>query len=236
MSEKKYFETEIKKLSRKLSGLSSDIMKEQRMKSDLQKRLNKAIGERNNFSVKVKELEEVLFKIKLSERRTPDIIQQSAYDDSADSECSFKTAFSSIHTNVPLPKPTKSSGQIRTSNLFYDRRVDGSGNTYSRKGKMVWKIKGSTERVEQAKSFLSQPKFPKNNNIQSSSFVKPRMVYSRNNLIRLSPKNTYCSFWDSNDFVQEDFDDRFGIYRVSSCKSTTRNKQGPKFRWVPKVV
>ena len=35
MSEKKYFETEIKKLSRWLTGLSSDIMKEQRMKSDL---------------------------------------------------------------------------------------------------------------------------------------------------------------------------------------------------------
>ena len=224
---------EIKKLSRNLSGLSSDIMKEQRMKSDLQKRLNKAIGERNNFSTKVKELEEVLLKIKLSERRTPDIIQQSAYDDS---ECSFKTAFSSVHTNVPLPKPTKSSGQIRTSNLFYDRRVDGSANTHYSKSKMVWKIKGSTEGVEKSKLFVPKPMFQKNNNFQSSSFVKRRLVYSRNNLIRLSPKNTYCSFWDSNDFVQEDFDDRFGIYRVSSYKSTTPNKQGPKFRWVPKVV
>ena len=67
MSDKNYFETEIKKLSRRLSGLSSDIMKEQSMKSNLQKRLNKAIGERNNFSAKVTELEDVLFKIKLSE-------------------------------------------------------------------------------------------------------------------------------------------------------------------------
>ena len=131
-------------------------MKEQRMKADLQKRLNKAIGERNNFSIKVKELEDVLFKIKLSKRKTPDVIQQSAYDDS---ECSFKTAFSSVHTNFPLPKPTKSSGQIRTSNLFYDRRVDGSGNTHSRKDKFVWKPKGSTKRVEKAKSFVPKPKF-----------------------------------------------------------------------------
>ena len=84
-------------------------MTEQRMKSDLQKRLHKAIGERNNFSAKVREHEDVLFKIKLCERKTPDIIQQLTYDESADSECSFKTAFSFVHTNVPLPKPTKSS-------------------------------------------------------------------------------------------------------------------------------
>ena len=101
---------------------------------------------------------------------------------------------------------------------------------------MVWKIKGSTEGVEKSKLFVPKPMSQKNNNFQSSSFVKPRLVYSRNNLIRLSPKNTYCSFWDSNDFVQEDFDDRFGIYRVSSYKSITPNKQGPKFHWVPKVV
>ena len=44
MSEMKYFETEIKKLSRKLSGPSSDIMKERILKSDLQKTLSKAIG------------------------------------------------------------------------------------------------------------------------------------------------------------------------------------------------
>ena len=96
-----------------------------------------AIGERNNFSTKVNELEEVLFKIKLSKRRIPDIIQQSAYDDFADSEYSFKTAFSFVHSNVPLPKSTKSSGQIRPSNLFYDHHIDGPGNNHSRIDKMV---------------------------------------------------------------------------------------------------
>ena len=44
--EKQYFQVVIKMLSRRLSELSTSIMKAQRMKSDLHKRLNKAIRER----------------------------------------------------------------------------------------------------------------------------------------------------------------------------------------------
>ena len=89
---------------------------------------------------------------------TLDIIQQSSYDDSADSECSLKTAFSSVYSNLPLPKSTKSSGQVRPSNLFYNHRVDHSGNNRTlKKAKMVWKTKVSTERVEKkSKSHLFQ--------------------------------------------------------------------------------
>ena len=59
---KQYFQVEINKLSRRLYELSTSIMKEQRMKSDLHKRLNKAIGERNNFSIKIKDLEDVFIQ------------------------------------------------------------------------------------------------------------------------------------------------------------------------------
>ena len=62
------------------------------------------------------------------------------------------------------------------------------------------------------------------------------MVYSRDKPTRLSQKKSDCSFWKTNDFLQEDFDNIFGIYRILSYKHTTFNKQGPKFGWVPKFV
>ena len=101
---------------------------------------------------------------------------------------------------------------------------------------MVWKIKGSTERVEKSKSFVPKPKFQKSNNFKRNSFVHPGMVYSQDKPTRLSQKKSYCSFWKTNDFLQEEFDNRFGTYRISIYKPTTLNKQGPKFRWVPKSL
>ncbi|KAJ9536526.1 hypothetical protein OSB04_un000278 [Centaurea solstitialis] len=96
--QKEAFKAEINKLTSKLSGLSTDIMNEQQMRSDQQKKLNDLLEERNKLSSKVKELEEIIFKA-----------HDSSNVDSA----------SRSHIN--------SSGQIRTSNLFYDRHVDRSG-------------------------------------------------------------------------------------------------------------
>ncbi|KAJ9536013.1 hypothetical protein OSB04_un000819 [Centaurea solstitialis] len=113
--QKEVFKAEINKLTSKLSGLSTDIMNEQQMRSDQQKKLNDLLEERNKLSSKVKELEEIIFKA-----------HDSSTVDSA----------SRSHIN--------SSGQIRTSNLFYDRLVDRSGIHRYSNGKFVWQVKGSS--------------------------------------------------------------------------------------------
>ncbi|KAJ9536614.1 hypothetical protein OSB04_un000215 [Centaurea solstitialis] len=113
--QKEAFKAEINKLTSKLSGLSTDIMNEQQMRSDQQKKLNDLLEERNKLSSKVKELEEIIFK---------------AHDSSNVDSASRR------HIN--------SSGQIRTSNLFYDRRVDYSGNHRFSNSKFVWQVKGSS--------------------------------------------------------------------------------------------
>ncbi|KAJ9566198.1 hypothetical protein OSB04_002164 [Centaurea solstitialis] len=145
-NQKVLFENEIKKLTSKLSGLSTDIMNEQRMRSDQQQKLDDLLGERNKLSAKVKELEEIVFKVNLTEQRSPDVILQSSYHDDTNSVCSFKTAHDFFHVDVAPRRKINSSGQIRSSNLFYDRRVDRSGNHHSPKDNFVWKIKESTQK------------------------------------------------------------------------------------------
>ncbi|KAJ9562356.1 hypothetical protein OSB04_007516 [Centaurea solstitialis] len=61
-NQKVLFVNEIKKLTSKLSGLSTDIMNEQRMRSDQQQKLDDLLKERNKLSAKVKELEEIVYK------------------------------------------------------------------------------------------------------------------------------------------------------------------------------
>ncbi|KAJ9543607.1 hypothetical protein OSB04_023314 [Centaurea solstitialis] len=97
-NQKEAFKAEINKLTRKLSGLSTDIMNEQRLRSDQQKKFNDLLEERNKLSSKVKALEEIIAK-----------------------------PHGSIHTYGATRSNIKSSGQIRPTNLFYDSRVDYSG-------------------------------------------------------------------------------------------------------------
>ncbi|KAJ9548702.1 hypothetical protein OSB04_021245 [Centaurea solstitialis] len=97
-NQKEAFKAEINKLTRKLSGLSTDLMNEQRLRSDQHKKFNDLLEERNKLSSKVKALEEIISK-----------------------------PHGSIHTYVPTHGNIKSSGQIRPTNLFYDSRVDYSG-------------------------------------------------------------------------------------------------------------
>ena len=71
----------------------------------------------------------------------------------------------------------------------------------------------------------------KNHNFTDKFFVKPRIVYSRNDLIRLSQKQTYGSYCGTNVSVKKDVVDTwYGSYYIASYKSTTLNKLGPKFR------
>ncbi|KAJ9536637.1 hypothetical protein OSB04_un000186 [Centaurea solstitialis] len=88
-------------------------MNEQRMRSDQQKKLNDLLEERSKLSSKVKELEKTMFK-----------------------------AHDSSNVDGASRSDINSSGQIRTSNLFYDRRVDYLGNHRFSNGKFVWQVKG----------------------------------------------------------------------------------------------
>ncbi|KAJ9535341.1 hypothetical protein OSB04_un001548 [Centaurea solstitialis] len=124
---------EIRKLTRSLSELSSDIMKEQIMSSNLKKKLDETVEEKNLLSAMVKDLEDIVFKVNLNEQKSPDVILQSPYVDYADSVCSFKTATSSLHADVSSTKCFTPTTQIRPSNLFYDYRIDGSGKNHSKR-------------------------------------------------------------------------------------------------------
>src|SRR5581483_11081834 len=71
--EKRVFETEVRKLTRRLSELSSDIMKEQKMNSDLKKKFDETVEEKNVLSAMVKDLEDIVFKVNLNEQKSPDV-------------------------------------------------------------------------------------------------------------------------------------------------------------------
>ncbi|KAI3707485.1 hypothetical protein L6452_26055 [Arctium lappa] len=256
--EKKVFETEIAKLTRKLSELSTNIMKEQNAKSELHKKFDLIEKERNSLSSKIKELEDIVFKVKLTEHKTPESIAQSPRDDQTDSDCSLKTALSSHFSNV-FYNPfydlddcltSKSTDQIRPSNLFYDKNVDGSGNykkTKSQKksfwrrhdekerGNWIWRVKGSSEEKKKEESFVHTSNAKWNYASKGKTFGKPDLVYTINQLIRLAQKKISCSYCGSNDFVRKDYvNNQYGSYFISPTRTAT-NPLGPKYQWVPKA-
>ncbi|KAI3729648.1 hypothetical protein L6452_18310 [Arctium lappa] len=212
--ERSYFESEISKLTSKLSVLSSDILKEQMARSDLKKKFDTLISERNILTKKINDLE--VANIELSDKVTADVISQSPVDNSTESVCSFKTTSSSIHEkNVLKKKSVKSqfvkSNQIKPSNLFYDKSVDGPASYYvkslgksSQKIQMVWRVKDSSEEKEKYKAFASTSKAKKNRAHKGKSFVYPDMFYSTNHLIRIAQRKICCSYCGENDFVQRE--------------------------------
>ncbi|KAI3669466.1 hypothetical protein L6452_40702 [Arctium lappa] len=103
--------------------------------------------------------------------------------------------FSKISTTTMKEKNAKSElhkksvtlkDQIRPSNLFYDRNVDGSGKSKKSYGKekMVWRRKGSLDEKKDQKSFVHTTNVKKNNALKGKSFGKPDLVYTVNQLIR----------------------------------------------------
>ncbi|KAI3672906.1 hypothetical protein L6452_39007 [Arctium lappa] len=221
--EKKVLETEIAKLTRKLSELSTNILKEKKTKSELHKKFDLIAKERNSLSSKIKELEEVVFKVKLTEHKTPESIAQSSRDDLADSEGSLKTASISHFSNVsnnPLfceidDHTSEHKDQIRPSNIFYEKDVDGLGNFKKNesqkkrfwrredekdRGHWIWRVKESSEEKKEEKSFVHTFNAQRNNAPKGKTFGKPDLVYTINQLIR-----------------------------------TATNPLGPKYQWVPKA-
>ncbi|KAI3746750.1 hypothetical protein L6452_09189 [Arctium lappa] len=165
-----------------------------------------------------------MFKVKLTDHKTPESIAQSPRDDPAASECSFKLAASSIFTHVSIntlfdstdSHTSKSNDQIRLSNLFYDKNVDGSGNIKKNKSqkKMTWRkidekdkdnwfwrVKGSfKEKKREEKSVEHASNAKRNSASKGKTFGKPDLVYTINQLIR-----------------------------------TVTNNSGSKYQWIPKA-
>ncbi|KAJ9545117.1 hypothetical protein OSB04_024824 [Centaurea solstitialis] len=215
--EKRVFETEVRKLTLRLSELSSDIMKEQIISSNLKKKLDETVEEKNLLSAMVKDLEDIVFKVNLNEPKSPDVIVQSPYVDYADSVCSFKTAPSSLHADVSSTKSFTPTNQIRPSNLFYNHQIDGSGKNHSKKGKFVWKVKGSTPNVAKPKLFVPKQNVQKNNGFKAKSFVKSDPIYSVNHMIRFSQKKICCSYCGTNKFVRKEKSESWYGIPTDSC-------------------
>lgn len=253
--ERKIFQNEIKKLTKNLSDLSTNFMKEQKVKSDLQKKYDLFFKENNVLINKVKELEDIVFNVDVSKQASPDTIDQTPLANSTESECSFKTASSSIFKNISLNELKRSNDfskdQIHPSNLFYNSTFDkldkdlnvSKVNTSSKhKGdvfkrvKMEWRVKGTTTKKKVPKSKVPNSNVKKNNTYQGKSFVKPDVIYSVNQLVRIAQKKLCCSYCGTDDFVNKRYIQHwFGSYRISSY-ATAPNKPGPKFNWVPKSI
>ncbi|KAI3677636.1 hypothetical protein L6452_36902 [Arctium lappa] len=185
--ERKSFENKKKELEKKnvvkLSGLTTEILKEQKVKSDLQKQFDSILEERNVLAVKVKKLEELNFKVALSEQASPDTVFQSPYSSSSTS--------TSISSKSCVKSNEFLKDRIRLSNLFYNSLVDNIDNQVFRKVKMVWKKKLTTEESDGNTSYKSPIVDPK-----SSTHV-----YSTTKLISLNRSNIYCTYCGNSDFV-----------------------------------
>ena len=87
--------------------------------------------------------------------------------------------------------------------------------------------------VPVAPNLILKSPVQKNLNFAGKFFVKPRIIYSHNDLIKLSQKKTHGSYFGTNVSVRQDLVvNKF----ISFYEFTTLNKLGPKFRWVPKLV
>ncbi|KAI3729714.1 hypothetical protein L6452_18378 [Arctium lappa] len=208
--EKKAFEDEIKELNGKLSELSTKIQKEKNAKDELHKKFDKLSKERNCLSTKIKELVEIMFKVKLTESKTPESIAQSARYDLAASECHIQ--------------------RNKTQQKMTWRKKDEKD-----KENWFWRVKGSSNEEKEQKSFVHTPIAKKNNAPKGKTFGKPDLVYTVNQLIRLAQKKINYSYCGANDFVSKTYMSYwYGSYYISPTKTAT-NKSGPKYQWVPKA-
>ncbi|KAI3702301.1 hypothetical protein L6452_28034 [Arctium lappa] len=195
--ERSLFETEIKKLTNKLSELSECVLKEKKTKSEFKKKIDLLIEERDNLSSKIKEFEKIVSKVVVTEHTTPESQIHTPRNNSANFK---KTASSSHMKPVSSRRFVNSFDQIRTTNIFYDWKIDGSGTHRRRrkiyeKEKLVWKVKpvedekndekkeekkGKKEEKTGNKSFVSTSNAKKNKVLKG----KPDLAYSRDQLFR----------------------------------------------------
>ena len=106
--------------------------------------------------------------------------------------------------------PGKFSNVHSHSSRFSDFKSFVKSDNRFKKFKQVWRVKGSTSKVDKEKSFVQKS----------------------------NEKNKFCCFYcGTNDFVKKKYvKSWYDSYNVLNYKSTTPNQKGPKFRWVPKFV
>ncbi|KAI3667237.1 hypothetical protein L6452_42286 [Arctium lappa] len=101
-----------------------------------------------------------------------------------------KSVSSSNQKPVSSQRTVKSFDQIRKTNLFYDRNIDGSGTCPRRRRykdeELVWKKKPVEDELKERESCVHASNAKKN----KASNGKPDHIYSRDQLLRLS--GTYC--------------------------------------------
>ncbi|KAI3758709.1 hypothetical protein L6452_06280 [Arctium lappa] len=239
------FETEIRKLTAKLSELSENALKEQQTKSEFKTKIDLLVKERDIFASKIKEFEKIISKVVVTEQTTLESQIHTPRNNSTDFK---KTASSSYMKPVSSRRLVNSFNQIRTSNIFYDQHVDGSGTQRRRRKyqeeNLVWKVKpvedekndekkeekkGKKEEKKSNKSFVHTSTTKKNKVLKG----KPDLAYSRDQMFRLSKKR-YCSYCHTYDFVHKASDHYwYGSYSVTPIRTAT-NINRPKYKWVPK--
>ncbi|KAI3664963.1 hypothetical protein L6452_43578 [Arctium lappa] len=200
------FEAAITKLNAKLSELSKNAQKEKKKKCELETKIDLLVKERNSYSSKVKELQDIISKtVVMTERTTPEPKIHSPRNNSVGSN---KPAASSHQKTALFKKSVKSSNQIHSTNLFYDRNIDCSG-THQRRRKsfqeeeeLVWNRKLVKEELKCKSSCVHTHNAKKNNALKG----KPDFVYSRDKLISLSGKKFYCSYCRTHDPVHKTSD------------------------------
>ena len=97
----------------------------------------------------------------------------------------------------------------------------------------MWRVKGSTPKVEKTQYFVHISNVKKNNGLYSKSFVKPDISYSDNQInIRWSQKRFCCSYSGTDNFVNNSNVHKwYGSYGIPFNHA---NKSRPKVNWVPK--
>ncbi|KAI3666973.1 hypothetical protein L6452_42014 [Arctium lappa] len=149
------------KLTAKLSELSECALKDQKAKSEFHEKIDLLTEEKNSYFSEIKELEDIVSNVVVTEHTTSESQIHTPRNNSAD----FKETVSSSHQKTVSTRRTVNSfDQIRTTNIFYYQNVDGSGEQRRRRRykeeELVWKVKP----VEEEK--------------------KDNHVYSRDHLIR----------------------------------------------------
>lgn len=129
--ERRIFQTELKKLTKKVSELSAELILQKRLKSELQSKYDEMI-----FADEVKK-----FEAGNSNQKNPDVVDQSPQNDSTSSSkiASSTRLFSKIFTKSNNYQKDQNS----TFKLFDDTKVDKSVAQSYKKGKKVWKVKSS---------------------------------------------------------------------------------------------
>lgn len=231
--EKKDFENKIVELSKKIKDLES-ILEKERQESNFER----------------KEIEKIKVEGFQSKCLKDDFERERRFLKSEVSKLTKR--LSELSTEVMKEKIISleefvksndfSNNQIRKSNLFYNPLFDNSNNHVSKpsdthsfkKTKLVWRVKGSVPEMKTPNLFVHVHNEKKNKAFHAKSVVKPDLIYSINQLIRLSKQKLCCSYCGTDEFVNKNFaQDWYGRYHISS-NGNVFNKKGSKFRWIPK--